>query len=102
MCVINLNSWMIQYALGCQVFQNLEINQVVDGENEMTSDELMQFGEALYGGNRVASNLSHALEVNVRTIRRWMSGDLKIPAEVEDQLKQLLWAKREILLNLLK
>ena len=47
----------------------------------MTSDELKQSGERLYGPHwRVP--LAWALQVNIATLRRWTSGEIVVPGPV--------------------
>lgn len=66
----------------------------------MTSNEILRAaGEALYG-SRWQTDLADALDVNDRTMRRWVAGGT-IPAEVIDDLKRLVRKKRETLKTLL-
>lgn len=55
----------------------------------MTSDLLTACGEALYGP-RWQSEMSRALAVDDRTIRRWVAGDSPVPAGVAVDLLRLL------------
>lgn len=50
---------------------------------------IIQYGEALYGP-RFQRELAEALNVNERTMRRWVAGDTSPPESVLDDLKVLV------------
>ena len=54
----------------------------------MSPDEFVAHGRALYG-NRFVGPLSADLHISERTIRRWISGERKIPVGVEDDLRRI-------------
>lgn len=54
----------------------------------MTPDLLAAAGAALYGP-RWQSDLARDLDVGDRTMRRWATGRIEIPAEVRDELAAL-------------
>lgn len=54
----------------------------------MTPDILRAYGEALFGP-RWQSELARALDVNERTMRRWLAGDTPIPDGLADDLAKL-------------
>ncbi len=45
----------------------------------MTRDELRLYCTRLYGGHRWQTALSRELQVNDRTVRRWVSGASEVP-----------------------
>lgn len=55
----------------------------------MNSKLLREAGEALFGPQWQAE-LARSLDVADRTIRRWLSGEFNIPAEVGKELSRLL------------
>lgn len=55
----------------------------------MQSDLFVKCGEALYGP-RWQSEIARALDVDDRTIRRWVAGDSPIPNGVNVDLLRLL------------
>jgi len=57
--------------------------------HQLTPDDLAATGRALYGPHW-QGQLSQALPVADRTLRRWLSGELPIPEAVEYELYRLL------------
>jgi hypothetical protein len=55
----------------------------------MSPDEFAARGRALYG-DRWQAPLAADLEIADRTMRRWLTGELQIPAGVEESLRQIL------------
>jgi len=53
-------------------------------------ERLISAGEALHGRGRWCRPLARALGVNARTIRRWQTGTVAIPARVDEALPRLL------------
>ncbi len=45
----------------------------------MTRDELRLYCTRLYGGHRWQTALSRELQINDRTVRRWVSGASEVP-----------------------
>ena len=58
----------------------------------MTPELLTEIGEALYG-NQWQTDLARDLDVAVRTVQRWLSGERAIPAGLSDDLRPLLAAR---------
>lgn len=52
-------------------------------------DDLVKYGEALFGP-RFQRELAEALEVNERTMRRWIAGDTEPPDGIKADLLRLL------------
>ena len=48
----------------------------------MTRDELRLYCTRLYGGHRWQTALSKELQVNDRTVRRWVAGASEVPQSV--------------------
>lgn len=63
----------------------------------MTPTELREAGEALYGP-RFTTDLARNLNVAVRTVQRWLSGDRAIPARRSQEIVALV-AERHKTLN---
>ena len=61
---------------------------------------LIQVGEALYGP-RFHSQLAAALNVNERTMRRWVAGDFEPPESLKADLLRLLKERRADLTGLI-
>jgi hypothetical protein len=59
----------------------------------MVSNRLRKFGELLFGV-RWQTELAKALSVSDRTVRRWLSGDTKVPPSVYEELKIMLVKRR--------
>ena len=59
----------------------------------MTPELLRHAGEALYGKYWQAS-LSEEIGVNVRSIRRWLSGEMEIPFGVTRDISEILAKKQ--------
>jgi len=55
----------------------------------MTTNLLTQCGEALYG-TRWRTDLAAALDVDERTVRRWVSGDTPVPRGVYTDLMRIM------------
>ena len=60
-------------------------------EKIMTKEELSALGLALYGYGW-QSYLARALDVNIRTVQRWKSGDVPVPDWVEGEIKKITGA----------
>jgi hypothetical protein len=56
-------------------------------------DHLIQVGEALYGP-RFQRVLAEALDVNERTMRRWVAGTCEPPASLQSNLLHLALTRR--------
>ena len=56
-------------------------------------NHLIQVGEALHGP-RFQRELAAALNVNERTMRRWVAGDFEPPDSLKDDLLALLRERR--------
>jgi hypothetical protein len=54
----------------------------------MTPTDLRILGESLYGP-RWQTKLARALPVNPRTVRRWLSGEIKMRSVVAERIKSL-------------
>lgn len=67
----------------------------------MTSDDLAAAGEALLGP-LWQSELSRLLEVNDRTVRRWVSGETPPPEWLAAELRKLLNARKRTIEAALK
>lgn len=67
----------------------------------MTPETLRRVGKALYG-TQYQTDLSLALNRNVRTIRAWLSGQNPIPADLRDDLRRVVHDKRSQLLEMLE
>ena len=61
---------------------------------------LNRIGEALYG-DRWQTQMSEALDVSDRTIRRWVAGDVKIPRGVWNDLFVRLDVRRDNVAHLM-
>ena len=66
----------------------------------MTRDLLTKCGEALYGP-RWQRELAAALEVDERTMRRWVAGDSPVPDGVNVDLLRLLTERADDIDNLI-
>jgi DNA-binding transcriptional regulator YdaS (Cro superfamily) len=66
----------------------------------LSPDVLRAAGEALYGAVW-QSALAHALGVNPRTLRRWLSGEIAIGAEYAPRIAALLRRRRGVIDRLL-
>lgn len=64
-------------------------------------DRLVQYGEALFGP-RFQRELAEALQVNERTMRRWIAGDTEPPESIRAELDALARARIKALEKLLK
>ena len=64
-------------------------------------DLLQQYGEALFG-SRFQRELAKALEVNERTMRRWIAGDTEPPEAIRFELDALARQRIKALERLLK
>jgi hypothetical protein len=62
---------------------------------------LRRVGEALYG-DRWQSALAHELQINERTMRRWLSGAQPVPADRWAELRQSVLLRRDRLAQLLQ
>jgi hypothetical protein len=62
----------------------------------MSPKLLQQVGEALYGP-RWQSDLARDLEIDDRSIRRYLAGEREIPDDMPDQLRQVLADRRAAL-----
>jgi len=63
-------------------------------------NHLIQVGEALYGP-RFQRELAEALNVNERTMRRWVAGDFEPPDSLKADLLRLLKERRAELTGLI-
>jgi len=54
----------------------------------MTPEELKQVGESLYG-TRWQTKLARELPINVRTLRRWLSGEVAIRPIVANRIRDI-------------
>jgi hypothetical protein len=59
----------------------------------MTPELLRRVGEALYG-ERWQNALAHELQINERTMRRWLSGAWDVPTERLAELRELVIQRR--------
>lgn len=59
-------------------------------------NHLIQVGEALYGP-RFQRELAEALNVNERTMRRWVAGDFEPPESLQADLVRLLRERRDVI-----
>lgn len=59
----------------------------------------MKYGMALFG-NQFQTDLAKALDVNDRTMRRWLSGETQIPEKVGNDVNVLIGVKLELLTEL--
>lgn len=55
----------------------------------MTPDKLREIGTALYGSWSWRAQMARALGVNVSTVRRWSTGELRISKRTEMALLAL-------------
>lgn len=62
---------------------------------------LIDAGEALYG-SRWQSELARDLEVSVRTMQRWVSGEQPVPRGVPTDLMRLLAERAEAMDDLIE
>ena len=62
----------------------------------MTPTLLRETGESLYGA-RWQSELSRALAVSDRTMRRWLAGVNDVPDAVREELRALAQGRRKAL-----
>lgn len=60
----------------------------------MTIEQLEQAGRLLYG-DQWQSDLSRALDVDSRTVRRWASGESDIKGSISDEIIELLKANQK-------
>jgi hypothetical protein len=67
----------------------------------MTPDLLAKCGTALFGASWQAE-LSRAIDVSDRTVRRWTSGATPIPHGVRSDIVRLLSARAEAVADLLR
>jgi len=67
----------------------------------MSSKLLSEVGETLYG-SRWQTDLSRALDVSDRTVRRWVAGTDDVPPGVYDDLQRLLTEKAAKINTMLK
>jgi hypothetical protein len=76
-------------------------NEATDGRC-MTPDELSKYGKILYGYRHWQAELSDALAVSPRTIRRWLFNQTAIPDGAADDIQVLLRNKYKVLTELLR
>jgi len=62
----------------------------------MTPTLLREAGESLYGA-RWQSELSRALAISDRTMRRWLAGVNNVPDQVREELRVLAQGRRKAL-----
>ena len=67
----------------------------------LTKEDLVKYGMALFG-NQFQTDLAKALDVNDRTMRRWLSGESPVPEKVGNDLGVLVKVKFELLGELTK
>jgi hypothetical protein len=70
----------------------------------MMRAHIIKIGEALFGP-RFQRELAEALNVNERTMRRWVAGDFEPPESLKADLLRLLrerWARLGSLINSMK
>lgn len=60
---------------------------------------LAQAGEALYGP-RWQSEVARVLDVNIRTVQRWASGNTSVPPGVFVELRKLVKTRANVLISL--
>ena len=62
----------------------------------LTKEDLVKYGTALFGA-QFQTDLAKALDVNDRTMRRWLSGESPVPEKVGNDLGVLVKVKFELL-----
>ena len=62
----------------------------------LTKEDLVKYGMALFG-TQFQTDLAKALDVNDRTMRRWLSGESPVPEKVGNDLGVLVKVKFELL-----
>jgi DNA-binding transcriptional regulator YiaG len=67
----------------------------------MTPDLLREAGQALYG-DLWQSALARDLNVNDRTVRRWVANDSPLPNGLSDEVKQLVKQRGFVLADVLR
>jgi len=67
--------------------------------NKLTPEMLQAVGEALYGP-RWHSDLARDLDVQVRSVQRWMAGERRMP-DIRSELRQIITERRNDLGGLL-
>jgi hypothetical protein len=68
--------------------------------HQFTPDALAAAGRALFG-QHWQGQLSRVLEVNDRTLRRWLAGELSMPESIEYEMRELLEERLRIIGSLL-
>lgn len=66
----------------------------------MSPDDFAARGRALYG-ERWLTPLANDLGIADRTMRRWLTGELPIPVGVENELRNILMERMELIAGVL-